>query len=97
MKEREKSEFLKVVDSAGRVVDFHGLRHTFISSLASGGVHPKIAQTLARHSSITLTMDRYTHLQVADRAATLAALPDLDRPQSDSFRGTGSRGQQSAS
>ncbi len=73
------------------------LRHTFISSLASGGVHPKTAQTLARHSSVTLTMDRYTHLQVADQAAALAALPDLDRPQSESFRGTESRGQQSAS
>jgi len=48
-------------DKSGRYADFHGLRHTFISNLANGGVHPKVAQALARHSTITLTMDRYTH------------------------------------
>ena len=39
-------------DLAGRVADFHALRHTFITNLAAGGVHPKVAQTLARHSTI---------------------------------------------
>ena len=48
-------------DDAGRVADFHSLRHTFITNLARGGVHPKVAQALARHSTITLTMDRYSH------------------------------------
>src|SRR5581483_5553721 len=42
-------------DAAGHVADFHALRHTFISNLARGGVHPKVAQQLARHSTITLT------------------------------------------
>jgi hypothetical protein len=37
--------------------DLYALRHTFISNLAAGGVHPKTAQGLARHSTITLTMD----------------------------------------
>lgn len=50
-------------DDAGRVADFHALRHTFISNLAAGGVHPKTAQSLARHSTITLTMDR-THISM---------------------------------
>ena len=40
-------------DTAGRVFDFHALRHQFISNLAAAGVHPKEAQTLARHSKIT--------------------------------------------
>ena len=48
-------------DASGRVVDFHALRHTFITNLARSQVHPKTAQVLARHSSITLTLDRYTH------------------------------------
>ena len=26
------------------IADFHSLRHTFISNLAAGGVHPKLAQ-----------------------------------------------------
>lgn len=48
---------------AGRYADFHALRHTFISSLARGGVHPSKAKELARHSTITLTMDVYSHVE----------------------------------
>jgi integrase len=44
-------------DAAGRVADFHSLRHTFISNLTRGGVSPKVAQSLAKHGSIGLTMD----------------------------------------
>jgi hypothetical protein len=47
---REKSSVLAYRDEAGRVFDFHSLRHQYISNLAAAGVHPKIAQTLARHS-----------------------------------------------
>lgn len=50
----------------GRVVDFHALRTTFVSSLAAAGVHPRIAQALARHSSIELTMKAYTDLSLLD-------------------------------
>jgi integrase len=62
-------------DAQGRVLDFHGTRHTFISRLAASGVHPKMAQTLARHSTITLTMDYYTHLGIHDQTAALEKLP----------------------
>ena len=72
---RWRSDFLRVTDSSRRVVDFHALRHTFITCLARGGVHPKVAQTLARHSTITLTMDRYSHMGLLDQAAALEALP----------------------
>lgn len=51
------------------------MRHQFISNLVRGGAHPKEAQTLARHSTITLTMDHYTHLQVGDLTAALERLP----------------------
>ena len=53
-------------DAAGRVVDFHSLRYTFITSLAKAGVHPAKAQRLARHSTIALTMNVYTSLDVDD-------------------------------
>jgi hypothetical protein len=43
--------------------------------MAQSGIHPKPAQSLARHSTITLTMDRYSHVQLYDQAAALAALP----------------------
>ena len=64
-------------DDSDRVADFHALRHTFISNLAAGGVHPKTAQVLARHSTITLTMDRYTHSLHQDQLQALDVLPDL--------------------
>ena len=75
--EREASTFLAYRDDAGRCADFHSLRHTFISNLAAGGVHPKTAQRLARHSTIGLTMDRYTHLRREDLAGAIGTLPDL--------------------
>src|SRR5262249_12424296 len=64
-------------DEGGRVFDFHALRHQFISSLATAWVHPKVAQALARHSTITLTMDRYTHIGLYDQTAALDQLPAL--------------------
>ncbi len=64
-------------DELGRVFDFHALRHQFISDLARGGVHPKEAQTLARHSTITLTMDRYTHLGIVNLTSALDRLPAI--------------------
>ncbi len=89
--EREGDIFLAYRDDAGRYVDFHALRHTFISNLAAGGVHPKTAQRLARHSTITLTMDRYTHLRREDLAGALTTLPDLSSDR-QTARATGTDG-----
>lgn len=63
---REKSDFLAYRDSKGLYADFHALRHSFVSRLVRAGVKPKVAQALARHSTITLTMDRYAHLGLED-------------------------------
>ena len=76
-------------DDTERVVDFHALRHTFLSSLAMGGVHPKTAQSLARHSTITLTMDRYTHTLRGAEAAALSALPDYEAREAAAVKKTG--------
>jgi len=46
-------------ETADGVVDFHSLRATYITLLVASGVDPKRVQALARHSTITLTMDRY--------------------------------------
>jgi integrase len=64
-------------DDDGRYFDFHAVRGQFISLLAAKGVHPKVAQILARHSTITLTMDYYTHLDVLDVTGALDKLPGL--------------------
>lgn len=68
---------LAYADAEGRVYDFHGLRHQFVSELAAAGVHPRVAQDLARHSSITLTMKTYTHSDLSAQRAALEKLPDV--------------------
>ncbi len=70
-----KSAGIPYVDPDGRYADFHALRHTFITNLMKSGVNPKTAQSLARHSTIELTMNVYTSLTVHDQAAALASLP----------------------
>lgn len=50
-RERNKTTFMAYRDSAGRVADFHSLRHTYISRIISSGASVKAAQELARHST----------------------------------------------
>ena len=65
------------VDGDGRYRDFHSLRHRFGSELARANVPPKVAQELMRHSTIVLTMDRYSHVGLHDTAGALDKLPPL--------------------
>ena len=65
------------IDEAGRVFDFHALRHQTGSMLARYGVHPADAKAHMRHSDINLTMRFYTHLRKGAEAETAAKLPDL--------------------
>ena len=59
----------------GRFADFHSLRHGYISRVVRSGVNPRLAQSLARHSTITLTMDRYAHVGQREREAAVAGFP----------------------
>jgi integrase len=63
---REESDFLRHLDSAGRVADFHGLRVTFISRVAESGATLKQAMELARHSDPKLTMKTYARVGLAN-------------------------------
>lgn len=40
----------------------HDLRHTAASVLFAAGAHPKVVQELLGHSTITLTLDTYSHV-----------------------------------
>ena len=68
------------VDNGGRYADFHSLRHTTGSLLAATGVHPKVAQSIMRHSDINLTMSRYTHTLRGQESRAIEGLPDLRPP-----------------
>jgi len=93
-KARLDSSFLAYRDSGGRVADFHALRHTYVSRLVRSGANVKVAQTLARHSTPTLTLGRYAHVEILDQTKALAALPSIDPvpAQREAARATGTDG-----
>ncbi len=64
-------------DAQGRVLDVHCLRHTFGTMLARSGVPLQVAQRAMRHSDPKLTANVYTHLDLGDMGAAVAALPAL--------------------
>ena len=47
-------------------IGWHSLRHFAISTWIEADMKPKAVQTIAGHSSITVTMDRYGHLFPSD-------------------------------
>ena len=65
------------VDPSGRYADFHALRHTLASQLIQSGVSPKVAQSIMRHSTVSLTMDTYTHIELHDERDAIEKLPAL--------------------
>ena len=78
------------VDEQGRVFDFHGLRHSFVTNLRNAPA--RVAQSLARHKSSAMT-DRYTHVRLHDERAALEMLPDLTaRPTDEQAQATGTDG-----
>ncbi len=75
--EREQGDFLTYRDAAGFVADFHSLRHLYISRVVRSGASPKVAQELARHCDVRLTLGRYAHVALHDLSAAMDALPDM--------------------
>ena len=62
----------------------HDLRHTTAIVLLEAGAHPKLVQDLLGHSTVTLTLDTYSHVTPAmhqdltrrlDAAIAAAAMP----------------------
>ena len=70
-----KAAGIDAKDKAGRIIDFHSLRHTFITSLSKAGVTPRVAMELARHSQIDLTMRVYTDAGMLGTADAVNCLP----------------------
>jgi integrase len=53
-------------------VTFHGLRHSHATQLLASGVHPKIAEERLGHSTITTTLDLYSHVSDTMQAEAAA-------------------------
>jgi integrase len=70
----------------------HEFRHTFLSRLMSAGVHPRLLQSLAGHSSPLITLGTYTHPTDGDLVAAIQALgPVENSPKPDNIRTVPSR------
>jgi integrase len=54
-------------------ITLHGMRHTMATLLLTAGMNPKIVQERLGHSSIQMTLDRYSHvtLSMQESAATI--------------------------
>lgn len=58
--------FAQHVRAAGLpMIRFHDLRHTHATLALQAGVHPKVVSERLGHSSIAVTMDRYSHVMPA--------------------------------
>lgn len=62
-------------------VRLHDLRHTHASLLLARGVHPKVVQERLGHSSITMTLDLYSHLTPGLQEAAAHTLDGLLRKE----------------
>jgi integrase len=55
-------------------IRFHDLRHTCATLLLSRGHHPKLVQELLGHSSVAMTLDRFSHVLPGMGDQTAAAM-----------------------
>ncbi len=85
---RSDHPFLKIETSEGRI-DFHALRHTCASFLVHAGVDPKTCQELMRHSTVELTLGKYSHVYRGKTSEAVAKLPDFGRKNSSEQIKTG--------
>ena len=74
---RRNSDFLTYKDSHGRFADFHSNRHTFVTLLGRAGVAPKTMQSLARHSTIDLTLNVYSHTSMVEKRSAIGRLGNI--------------------
>jgi integrase len=74
-----KGSFKKILARAGlpEKTRFHDLRHTCATLLLSKGVHPKIVQELLGHSTISITLDTYSHVLPNMQGEAVTAMEDL--------------------
>ena len=60
----------------------HDLRHTAATLLLAQGVHPKVVQENLGHSTITLTLDTFSHVVLASAPRSLLTWTRCSRPAS---------------
>jgi integrase len=71
-----QGSFKPLLERAGlpKGTRLHNLRHTCATLLLAKGVHPKLVQELLGHSSVAMTLDRYSHVMPGMGDQTAAAM-----------------------
>ncbi len=64
-------------------IRFHDLRHTCATLLLTKGIHPKIVQELLGHSSISITLDTYSHVLPNLQEKAVQAMEDIFKQDTD--------------
>jgi integrase len=74
---REYKPLLKHAGLEDEGFTFHSLRRTFASALCNKRQYPKVIQSLLGHSSITQTMDTYSHLMGGMEGGAVEGLDEV--------------------
>lgn len=71
-------QFKKLLQSAGLPpIRFHDLRHSYATYMLEYGVNPKIVSSVLGHSSVSVTLDIYSHADVRMQSVCLEAFREL--------------------
>jgi len=75
---RMTNYFNEMVISANIVrITFHVLRHTFATRGLENGIDPKVMQDILGHTSITMTLDLYSHVLPNTKKAAMDKLKNI--------------------
>ena len=66
-----------VLASGVPLIRLHDLRHTYATVALNAGVHPKIVQERLGHSSISVTLDIYSHVDLEMQSVAAARVAAL--------------------
>jgi len=58
-------------------IRFHDLRHSYATFMLSNGINPKIVSTVLGHSTVSITLDIYSHPDVRMQSVCLQAMASL--------------------
>ena len=67
----------KISNKIETKISFHGLRHTYATTLFEQGIDPKIVQTLLGHESLATTMQVYVEVTNETKQHSVQALNHL--------------------
>lgn len=77
-----RREFKQAIRRSGLPeLHFHGLRHTAATLLLSQGVNAKVVQEMLGHSTVSMTLDTYSHVTPSLQRSAANALNELMRDQ----------------